>query len=64
MHIAINGIETCIDIADCMTAEETREVTLDNEHLNALAELVLCGWSSTKPRYKKSYNPFGHSGMR
>ena len=41
-HITINAIESCTDIPDCKTAEEIRKVILEDEHLNALAELILC----------------------
>ena len=36
MCITINAIESYMDIADCMTAEETREVTLEDENLGAI----------------------------
>ena len=36
--IAINAIESCMDIPDCMTAEETRSVTTEDEHLSMLSD--------------------------
>ena len=37
-----------MDITDCISTEEIREVTLEDEHLSALAGLVLSSWLSTK----------------
>ena len=37
-----------MDIIECMTGEEIREVTLDEEHLSTLTEFIHCGWPSTK----------------
>ena len=53
MHVTTNATESCINISDCMTAEEIREVTLWDEHLSALAELVPCSWSSIKTEVQK-----------
>ena len=50
MHITINAIESCIDILDCMTAEELRATKLADDHLGILSELVLHFWPSTKLR--------------
>ena len=47
-HLSINAIEACTDILECITSEEIREVTLEDEHLSTLAELKFCGRSSTK----------------
>ena len=41
MCITINTTESCTDILDYMRAEEIRDVTLDYQHFNALAELIL-----------------------
>ena len=43
MYITINARESYMDISDCMTAEELREVTLGDEHLSALAKCILHG---------------------
>ena len=48
MYITIIAIESYSDISDCRTAEEKREATLEDEHLNTMAELTLHGWPSTK----------------
>ena len=32
MHLTINTIKSCIDIPDCMTAEEIGESTLEEEN--------------------------------
>ena len=53
VHITINAIESCTDIPSCMTAEETRKVTLEHGHLSALAEFILNGWPSMKNCGKK-----------
>ena len=55
---------SCIGIPDCMTAEEIREVTLEDEHVSAFAELILHGWLSTNLRYKRKCNPIGHAMIR
>ena len=34
MHITINAMESCKDIPDNMIAEETREMTEEDEHLS------------------------------
>ena len=41
MHITINTIESCTDIPDCLTAEEIREATLEDNHLNVWQGLIL-----------------------
>ena len=33
--------QSCTDIPDCMTVEEIRVATLDNEHLGILSEHML-----------------------
>ena len=53
MHIAINAIESCMDIPGCMKVEEIREVTLEDEHLSVLTELALHSWLSTKTEVLK-----------
>ena len=49
---------------DCMTSEEIRKGTLEDKHINALAEPILCDWPSTKLRHKKKCNSTGHSRKR
>ena len=46
--ITINTTESCTDIQQCMTSEEVREVTLEDEHMSALVVLILCSWPATK----------------
>ena len=46
MCITINVVGLCMDIPDCMTGEEIRLATLDDEHLGMLSKYVLCGWPS------------------
>ena len=59
IHISINATQACTDIPECMTTEEIREVTLEDEHLSALPELILCSWPSTLVE-RKNYNHTGH----
>ena len=42
-----------MDILDCMTAEEIRSVTIDNEHLSMLSECVLYDWPSMGTKEQK-----------
>ena len=37
-----------MDILNCMTAEDTIDGMMENEHISALAELILCSWPFTK----------------
>ena len=64
IYIIINAVESCTDIPDCMTAGEIREVTLEGEHLSALADFILCVCPSTETGVQRKSNPIGHSGMR
>ena len=41
-----------------MGTEEIREVTLEDEHLSVLAELVLCGWLSKKADVQDERQPY------
>ena len=48
-HLQIfNAIESLLYIPDCMKAERIKEVALHDEYLSGLADLILCGWPSTK----------------
>ena len=49
---------SCMAIPDCMTAEEIRIVTVQGEHLCAMAELILCGWPSTNAKVHKELQPY------
>ena len=53
MYITICAIESCMDIPDGMAVEEISEGTPADEHLSALAELVLPGWPSTETEVQK-----------
>ena len=48
MHITINAIGSCTDIPYCTTAEEIREMTIEDEHFSTLVESILHNWPSTK----------------
>ena len=41
MSININAVETCIDILECMTAEEIELVTLDEELIGVVLNYVI-----------------------
>ena len=47
-----------LDIPNCMTAEEIKEVTLKDEHFIALAELILHSWPFTKCEEQKELQPY------
>ena len=51
-------MESCTDIPDCMTAEEIRIATLDDEHICILSEIILHGWPSTKAEVPKSLQQY------
>ena len=53
MYTSINTIESCMDIPDYMRAEEIKEVTLEDEHLSLLTEIILHSWPSTKTDIQK-----------
>ena len=58
MGITIKTIESCTDLPDYMTAKEIREATLEEEHLSALAMLVLHSWPPTKIEVQNELQPF------
>ena len=58
MFITINTTKSCPDIPDCMTIEEIRMATLDDEHIGMLSELVFCGLSSTKVEMQIELHPY------
>ena len=51
-YITINAIKSCMDIPDCMAAEDIRIATLDDDHIGMLLEHILYSWSLTKLRYR------------
>ena len=40
MHITTSAIQSYTDIPHCMTWEEIRKVTLEDEHLSSFAEII------------------------
>ena len=64
MCITINAIESCTDIPGCITAEEIRVATLDDQHLGILSEHVFHILSSTKAEVQKELQHTGHSETR
>ena len=62
MSLSIHAIELCKDIPDCMTVEEIKLATLDDEHLAMLSEYVLCGWPVTKAELQMKLQPFRSLG--
>ena len=48
MCITINTIESCMDIPACMTTEEIKMATLDDEHLVLLLKLICHSWPLMK----------------
>ena len=58
MHITINTVDLCMDLPVCLTADEIRIVTLEDEHLGALAELIFHGWLSTRAWVQRELQPY------
>ena len=53
MNITISAIASCTNISDCMTIEEIRSATVDNEQLSMLSEYVLHSWPSMRAVVQK-----------
>ena len=58
MYIRINTIKSCMDIQDHMRAGEIRVATMEDEHLSALAEIILHSWPSMKAEVQKELQPY------
>ena len=58
MCVTFNAIESCTYMPECLTAEEIREVILDDEHLSGFAELILCDWPSIRNEVHKELQPY------
>ena len=58
MCIAINVIESCTDILDCMTVGDITLATLEDEHLGILPEYVLCSSPLTKAEVEKDQQSY------
>ena len=62
-HVHQNWHKSCMDIPECMTVKEVRVAFMEDEHLSALEELVLCSWPSMKAEVQKElqlYWSFGN----
>ena len=53
MNITINAIESCTNIPDCMTAEEIRSDTIEDEHLSMISAYVLHARPSMRAEVQK-----------
>ena len=53
MGIHINVIETCMNIPECMTAEEIKLAAIDDESIDMLLNYELHGWPATKAEVQK-----------
>ena len=53
MYMTINAVESCMEIPDCMTVEETTVASQDDEHLGILLEHVLHSWPPTEAKVQK-----------
>ena len=58
MNIIIKAIDSCMDIQDCMMAEEIRSATMDDEDVSMLSEYILCGWPSVRAKVQKDVQPY------
>ena len=57
MSPTINTIEACIDIPECMMAEEIRHVTLGDYHITVLSTHVMHGWPLARAEVIKEVQP-------
>ena len=53
MYITDISIVSCTDIPGCITADEIRTATVDNESLCILLDLILHGWPSSEAEVQK-----------
>ena len=60
MSITINAIESCMDIPDCMKAEEIWLATLDDKHLILLSTMYCMAGHQQKLKCRRSCHT-GHS---
>ena len=58
MGISINAIETCMNIPECITAEEIQLAFTDDKFLGMLPNYVLHGQPTTKAEVQKEVQPF------
>ena len=54
----MNTIDTCMDMPDCMIAEEMRSVTMDDDYLSRLSEYLFHSWASKRPEVQKDLHPY------
>ena len=48
MDRSMNVMETCRNIPECMTAEDKKLATIDDEHIGMLSKYMLHGWLAIK----------------
>ena len=58
IYISFNTTESCTDIQDCMTVEEIRKATMEDEHLSTLTEPELHDWPSMKAEVQRELQPY------
>ena len=58
MNMTINAIELHTDIPECMTAEETRSVTIDDEYLGMPSHYIFRSWSSMREEVQQGLQPY------
>ena len=56
--IAINAIEQCMKISDCMAAEKIKVETQDNKHIGMLSESMSHGWPLSKTEVQKELQQY------
>ena len=58
MHNIFIAIESCPGIPSCMTVAEIGVTAMEDEHFNALAELIFHGWTSMKAEVQKEMQAY------
>ena len=58
MSLNINAIETCTDIPECMSAEEIRYASIEDNYMDALLTCMIHRWSSTRTEVIKEVQPY------
>ena len=58
MNLNINTFEMCTDFPECITAEEIRCATQEDDHLNILTTYIISGWPPTRAEVKAEIQPY------
>ena len=50
MQISVNAMQLTANVPDCMTCNELKEVTSQDQHLQQLMEYIIQGWPDNKDK--------------